>query len=206
MTASSKAILRTGTELLAELDQVTRDASQTTTRVRVDRLLESAAPGVGLRYWRSASEVYFEEVRDGTASRDDVWEELFTGEQNEDCGCGYLDGIARECDTDLERANVCGVEVTWPAWESSHDADVLNDPDLGEFWMGLRANVRPWWADHGLSYMTSERLAPERGGAWFVYFDEETVWPDVPVTREVEWADVVTRVFQWGGLEVDNES
>lgn len=174
MKDSARSLLRDGTDLLARLDATTRESSQLTTRVRVDRLLESACPAVGRRYWGEMYDAYVEDVSADENARDEDYDEFFSLSGSVDCDCHVIavapDGDLYECDVEeVERHNLCNL-VTWPT-QTPNNIDVIRDPEL---WDGPE---NPWVIEDCRCSMCQQMNAPPAPNcerAWVDFFEPLT--------------------------------
>lgn len=93
-------LIRAGRGLMDRITEVANEASHSTLRVRVDRLLESAAPAIGWSYSMDTFHSYREDVDTG-ASKDEVWDALFATDHNrfDKCGCPRVPahGVVCQC-------------------------------------------------------------------------------------------------------------
>jgi hypothetical protein len=114
----ARTALERADEALKAVDAVVSETRQQTTRARVDRLLESACPGIGIRYWHSQPLDYGTSLYEGDSDgidesrRDEVWEALFDLDPEVLCGCDRCEDLDCEVHADRCRCNSCGGGVS----------------------------------------------------------------------------------------------
>jgi hypothetical protein len=158
MGTDRNELIRSGTDLLSRINSEILVSSSLSNAVKVQRLLESAAPAIGMR-WSYA-------IRGNADSADEVWQELFNEPSIVNCDCWNWDNAPTrenydrgyECDDAIsfvERDNDLFVSRNYAleSWNPTpRDQDVLDDPPDGilpDVYADLSDSAQTVWERNG---------------------------------------------------------
>lgn len=149
-----KELVAEAGRLLVRVDRALATASwEDGLATRVERLLRSAAPGTGMRYWYDLRDTYRLDIEAGSPE-DEVWCELFARPPETHCGCSWaLRNDCAEARHWVSRCDVLGLDERHPSLVgvgvSSWNDEVLRLQDAGVLPVGRVTFEVSWTRESG---------------------------------------------------------